>query len=133
MEEAAQLCDRLVIMDHGLIVRAGTPAELVASEVGREVLELRLAPADMPGLLSRLDGRVRGHQAVGDLLLLFTEDAEALHAAVRETGVSAELQMTRRAGLEDVFLALTGRSLREGAPSEPAADEALDGAWVERP
>ncbi len=113
MDEAAQLCDRLVIMDAGRIVREGTPAGLVAAEVGREVLELRLAPADIPGLLARLDGRARGHQVEGDLLLLFADDAEALHAEARATGVAMELQAARRAGLEDVFLALTGRSLRE--------------------
>jgi lipooligosaccharide transport system ATP-binding protein len=113
MDEAAQLCDRIVIMDGGRIVRAGTPAGLVAEEVGREVLELRLAPADIPGLLARLDGRARGHQVEGDLLLLFADDAEALHAEARATGIAMELQAARRAGLEDVFLALTGRSLRE--------------------
>jgi len=113
MDEAAQLCDRIVIMDGGRIVREGTPAGLVAEEVGREVLELRLAPADIPGLLARLDGRARGHQVEGDLLLLFAEDAEALHAEARATGIAMELQAARRAGLEDVFLALTGRSLRE--------------------
>jgi lipooligosaccharide transport system ATP-binding protein len=85
----------------------------VAEVVGREVLELRLAPADMPPLVARLDGRLRGHQAVGDLLLLFTDDAEALGAAARATGTSMEVQSARRASLEDVFLALTGRSLRE--------------------
>jgi len=113
MDEAAQLCDRLVIMDHGAIVREGTPAGLVEREVGREVLELRLAPADIPGLLARLDGRARGHQVEGDLLLLFSEDAEALHAEARATGIAMELQAARRAGLEDVFLSLTGRSLRD--------------------
>ncbi|MDX6554346.1 MAG: lipooligosaccharide transport system ATP-binding protein [Miltoncostaeaceae bacterium] len=113
MDEAAQLCDRIVIMDGGRIVREGTPAGLVAEEVGREVLELRLAPADIPGLLARLDGRARGHQVEGDLLLLFSDDAEALHAEARATGIGMELQAARRAGLEDVFLALTGRSLRE--------------------
>jgi hypothetical protein len=49
----------------------------------------------------------------GDLLLLFADDAEALHAEARATGIAMELQAARRAGLEDVFLALTGRSLRE--------------------
>jgi lipooligosaccharide transport system ATP-binding protein len=113
MDEAAQLCDRLVIMDDGRIVCEGAPAQLVAEVVGREVLELRLAPADMPPLVARLDGRLRGHQAVGDLLLLFTDDAEALGAAARATGTSMEVQSARRASLEDVFLSLTGRSLRE--------------------
>jgi lipooligosaccharide transport system ATP-binding protein len=114
MDEAARLCDRLVVMDHGRIVRTGTPAGLVEAEVGREVLELRLAPADMPRLLAGVDGHARGHQAEGDLLLVFGDDAEALHARARATGVPMRMQAARRAGLEDVFLALTGRSLREG-------------------
>jgi lipooligosaccharide transport system ATP-binding protein len=113
MDEAAQLCDRLVIMDGGLIVREGAPAALVAEVVGREVLELRLAPADMAALVARLDGAASGHQAIGDLLLLFTEDADALGAAARATGTPLQVQSARRATLEDVFLALTGRSLRE--------------------
>jgi lipooligosaccharide transport system ATP-binding protein len=114
MDEAAQLCDRLVIMDGGAVVRAGTPAGLVEAEVGREVLELRLAPADMPGLIARLGAGARGHQIEGDLLVLFTDDAEALHDRARRTGVASRLQAARRAGLEDVFLRLTGRTLREG-------------------
>jgi lipooligosaccharide transport system ATP-binding protein len=113
MDEAAQLCDRLVIMDHGRIVRAGRPAELVAQEVGREVLELRVSPGDVPRLLAHLDGRPRGHESHGDLLLLFTDDAESLHAEARGSGVPIQLQAVRVAGLEDVFLRLTGRSLRD--------------------
>ncbi len=83
MDEAAQLCDRLVIMDAGRIVRAGRPVDLVAREVGREVLELRVAPADVAALLGHLGGRARGHEVDGDLVLLFTDDAEALHAHAR--------------------------------------------------
>jgi lipooligosaccharide transport system ATP-binding protein len=114
MEEAAQLCDRIVIMDRGRIVRAGRPQELVRREVGREVLELRMSPDDLPRLLAHLDGAVRGHEASGDLVLLFTDDAERLWSDARNAGVVAELQAARRASLEDVFLTLTGRSLREG-------------------
>jgi lipooligosaccharide transport system ATP-binding protein len=114
MDEAAQLCDRLVIMDHGRIVRDGRPADLVSEEVGREVLELRVAPADAAVLLDALGARVRGHEQDGDLLLLFGDDAEDLHAAARRTAVPIRLQSARPAGLEDVFLRLTGRRLRDG-------------------
>jgi lipooligosaccharide transport system ATP-binding protein len=113
MDEAAQLCDRLVIMDGGRIVRTGRPADLVAREVGREVLELRVAAGDAPALLAHLDGWARGHEVDGDLVLLFTDDAEALHAHARESGVPVRLQAARAAGLEDVFLRLTGRRLRD--------------------
>ena len=120
MDEAAQLCDRLVIMDHGRVVRLGRPDELVAAEVGREVLELRVAPGDVPRLLSHLDGPrghgvdgARGHELDGDLLVLFTDDAEALHAHARAAGLPIRLQSARVAGLEDVFLRVTGRRLRD--------------------
>jgi lipooligosaccharide transport system ATP-binding protein len=113
MDEAAQLCDRLVIMDGGRIVRTGRPADLVAREVGREVLELRVAAGDASALLAHLDGWARGHEVDGDLVLLFTDDAEALHAHARESGVPVRLQAARAAGLEDVFLRLTGRRLRD--------------------
>ena len=114
MDEAAQLCDRLVIMDHGRIVRGGRPADLIAEEVGREVLELRVAPADADRLLGALGARVRGHEQDGDLLVLFGDDAEEIHAAARRTNVPIRLQSARPAGLEDVFLRLTGRRLRDG-------------------
>lgn len=113
MDEAARLCDRLVIIDGGRIVRAGTPAGLVAAEVGREVVELRAAPADMAGLVAAADGTLRAHQSHDDLLLLFTDDAEATWDAVRDAGVSHRREAVRAAGLEDVFLSLTGRVLRD--------------------
>jgi len=114
MDEAAQLCDRLVVMDHGRIVRTGRPSELVAQEVGREVLELRVSPADISRLIERIGARARGHDVDGDLLLLFTDDSEALYRAAREGDVPVRLQAARPAGLEDVFLRLTGRRLRDG-------------------
>ena len=112
MDEAAQLCDRLVIMDHGRVVRLGSPDELVAAEVGREVLELRVAPGDVAALLEHLGAAV-AHEVDGDLLVLFTDDAEGLHARARGAGVPIRLQAARAAGLEDVFLRVTGRRLRD--------------------
>ena len=113
MDEAAQLCDRLVIMDQGRIVRAGPPAELVEREVGREVLELRAAPADIPGLIAAAGAAARAHEVDGDLVLFFTDDAEGLHALLRAQSAPSRLQAARPAGLEDVFLRLTGRRLRD--------------------
>ncbi len=113
MDEAAQLCDRLVIMDQGRIVRAGAPAALVEREVGREVLELRAAPADMAALVAEAGTRARAHEIDGDLILLFTNDAEELHARLRAGTIATRLQSARPAGLEDVFLRLTGRRLRD--------------------
>ena len=113
MDEAARLCDRLVIIDHGRVVRAGTPEGLVASEVGREVVELRVAPGDAPALVEAVDGHVRDHQLHGDLLVLFTDDAAATERAARASGLGHSRQAVRAAGLEDVFLRLTGRVLRD--------------------
>jgi lipooligosaccharide transport system ATP-binding protein len=116
MDEAEQLCDRLVVMDRGRIAREGRPAELIASEVGREVLELRIAPNLVPALVDALGTAVGGHRARGDVVHLFCEDAEAAYLRARATGIPLELQMARRATLEDVFLAVTGHALQEDAP-----------------
>jgi lipooligosaccharide transport system ATP-binding protein len=114
MEEAARLCDRLVIMDHGKIVTEGEPGALVLQHVGREVLELRLAEGcDADGLLASLDGRLDGHDLAEDLLMLYTSDAEALLAEIDHREYPHESAFVRQATLEDVFLRLTGRSLRE--------------------
>jgi lipooligosaccharide transport system ATP-binding protein len=113
MEEAARLCDRLVIMDHGRIAREGSPGDLIEEVVGHEVLELRVEPGRMGELLAFLGDRARGHQRAGDVLLLFADDGEELHGVAESSGIPSELNAVRRATLEDVFLALTGRSLRD--------------------
>ncbi len=115
MDEAEQLCDRLVVMDRGRIAREGAPAALIAAEVGREALELRIATSDVAELLARLGAAVDGHQTRGDVLNLYSDDAEDLFVRARATGVPLELQMVRRATLEDVFLSVTGHRLQETA------------------
>jgi lipooligosaccharide transport system ATP-binding protein len=114
MEEAARLCDRLVIMDHGKIVTEGEPGALVLEHVGREVLELQLAEGcDADKLLASLDGKLDGHDFAEDLLMLYTSDAEDLLAEIDQRRYPHESAIARQATLEDVFLRLTGRSLRE--------------------
>jgi lipooligosaccharide transport system ATP-binding protein len=114
MEEAARLCDRLVIMDHGRIVTEGEPGALVLEHVGREVLELELSEGcDPQALLAALDGRLEGHDHAEDSLMLYTSDAEELLAEIDQRRFPHESALVRRATLEDVFLRLTGRSLRE--------------------
>jgi lipooligosaccharide transport system ATP-binding protein len=114
MEEAARLCDRLVIMDHGRIVAEGEPQALVLEHVGREVLELRVGEeCDAEELVAALDGDLDGHEAAEDSLMLFTPDAEELLAAIDHDRFPTESALVRRATLEDVFLRLTGRTLRE--------------------
>ena len=114
MEEAERLCDRLVIMDHGEIITEGTPAELIVRHVGREVLELTLdegCPVD--ALVASLEGRFDSHERAERQLLLYTGDAERLLESIDHERFPCERSVVRRASLEDVFLRLTGRSLRE--------------------
>jgi lipooligosaccharide transport system ATP-binding protein len=110
MDEAEQLCDRLVVMDGGLIVAEGSPAELIAQYSTREVLELRFAAGDPAPAeaLNRLAERV---EALPDRLLLYTADGEHLQAELARTGLRPVSALVRRSSLEDVFLRLTGRTL----------------------
>ncbi len=111
MEEAQQLCDRLVIMHQGRILRQGTPARLIAEEIGREVAEVR-APAEQDArLLAALAPLARGHERVGDTLYFYCDDGRPLLKKVLELDLAATVH--RPASLEDVFLKLTGRSLIE--------------------
>jgi lipooligosaccharide transport system ATP-binding protein len=114
MEEAERLCDRLVIMDEGKIVAEGRPADLVRRHVGREVLELRLDEGcDPERLVGSLDGRIQGHDLSDRTLMLYADDAEAVLEELDHDVFPTESALVRRATLEDVFLRLTGRSLRE--------------------
>jgi lipooligosaccharide transport system ATP-binding protein len=114
MEEAARLCDRLVIMDEGSIVAEGEPGSLVRQHVGREVLELHVADeCDAEELVASLDGRLEGHDFTEDALMLYASDAERLLEEIDQERYPTESALVRRASLEDVFLRLTGRSLRE--------------------
>jgi len=110
MDEAEQLCDRLVVMDGGVIVAEGSPAELIARYSTREVLELRFPPdAVVPvEAVERLAERV---EALPDRLLLYTADGEHLQVELVRRGVRPLSALVRRSSLEDVFLSLTGRSL----------------------
>ena len=114
MEEAARLCDRLVIVDQGRIVAEGMPAELVARHAGREVLEFTIDdPYPVEELLASVDGRYESHDRTDSQLLFYGDDAEALLASIDHDHYPTERAIVRRASLEDVFLRLTGRSLRE--------------------
>jgi lipooligosaccharide transport system ATP-binding protein len=114
MEEAARLCDRLLIMDDGRIVTEGEPRRLVDRHVGREILELELGDGcDGEALVESIDGRVSGHDLSDGRLTLFTEDAEELLHSLDHERFPTESAYVRRATLEDVFLRLTGRTLRE--------------------
>jgi lipooligosaccharide transport system ATP-binding protein len=108
MDEAEQLCDRLVIMDRAKIVAEGSPRALIERFVEREMVELRFGTRD--GLPS-LEG-VGGHaEVMQDRVVIGTDDGDAVVAAVHGRGLEPETVLVRRATLEDVFLRLTGRSL----------------------
>ena len=113
MDEAEQLCDRLVVMDKAKIVAVGTPRELIDRYVTREVVELRLGADGRPELNGKLDDVAERVEELPDRLLLYTGDGEAALSRVHERGVVPESALVRRATLEDVFLRLTGRSLVE--------------------
>ncbi len=114
MEEAARLCDRLLIMDDGRIVTEGQPRRLVDQHVGREILELELGDGcDGEALVESIDGRVSGHDLADGRLTLFTDDAEELLHSLDHERFPTDSAYVRRATLEDVFLRLTGRTLRE--------------------
>jgi lipooligosaccharide transport system ATP-binding protein len=113
MDEAEQLCDRLVVMDKAKIVAEGSPRALIDEYSTREVLEIRLTDAVRSTLNGRLDGIADRIEELPDRLLLYVADGETALEAVHERQVPLESALVRRSSLEDVFLRLTGRSLIE--------------------
>ncbi|MDQ1461933.1 MAG: lipooligosaccharide transport system ATP-binding protein [Actinomycetota bacterium] len=114
MDEAEQLCDRLVIMDNARIVAEGSPRRLIADNVTREVVEVRLPiEADLDFEAARLKRFGDRIEPLADRVLLYTDDGDATAAAIMSEGFEAGSVLVRRASLEDVFLILTGRSLED--------------------
>jgi len=113
MDEAEQLCDRLVVMDKAKIAAAGTPRELIDEYSTREVVELRFPIDEQPNLDGVLKDLVERIEVLPDRVLLYTADGDAATAAVHRQGLRPESALIRRGTLEDVFLRLTGRSLIE--------------------
>jgi lipooligosaccharide transport system ATP-binding protein len=113
MDEAEQLCDRLVIMDKAKIVAEGSPRALIAQYAPGEVLELRLSGGERAGLDGRLDDLADRIEELADRVLLYTSDGEQALEQVHARGIRTESALVRRSSLEDVFLRLTGRSLVE--------------------
>ena len=112
MDEAEQLCDRLVVMDKGKIAAEGSPQELIRRYSTREVVELRFAPDQRPEeFASRLDGLARRLEALPDRLLLYTDDGDDTASRIHDLGLQPDSVLVRRSTLEDVFLHLTGRTL----------------------
>ena len=110
MDEAEQLCDRLVVMDNGKIVAEGSPRSLIERFATRDVIELRFPLGTQPAE-SEFDGLAKRVEALPDRTLLYTDNADATLVNLTERALLIESTIVRRSTLEDVFLRLTGRSL----------------------
>jgi lipooligosaccharide transport system ATP-binding protein len=111
MDEAEQLCDRLVVMDKGRIAAEGSPLELIRCYSTREVVELRFRTGPPAGFVASVDGLARRIETLPDRMLLYTDDGDATADRVHELGAHPQSVLVRRSTLEDVFLHLTGRTL----------------------
>ncbi|CAN5385451.1 ATP-binding cassette domain-containing protein [soil metagenome] len=113
MDEAEQLCDRLIVVDKGAIMAEGSPASLIRQYSTREVVEVRFGSernAEVAGLIDGIGERV---EVLPDRVLIYSEDGDAALAAITARGLHPITSLVRRSSLEDVFLRLTGRSLIE--------------------
>jgi lipooligosaccharide transport system ATP-binding protein len=111
MEEAAQLCDELVVLDHGRVIARGTPGELIQRNVAPRVLEVQgidVGPDEVARVAGELAQEVEG---VGDRVLIYASDGEEIASRIREAGIPHQSLILREATLEDVFLRLTGHAL----------------------
>ncbi len=113
MDEAEQLCDRLVVMDKGLIVAEGSPRSLIEQHSTREVLELRFGDEELEAYTGKLSGIGERVEVLPDRILVYADDGDAAAAAVHQRDLRPSSVLVRRSSLEDVFLKLTGRTLVE--------------------
>jgi lipooligosaccharide transport system ATP-binding protein len=113
MDEAEQLCDRLVVMDQAKIVAEGSPRQLIVEHASREVLELRFPNGTESIDVKMLEGIGDRYERLAERVIIGCENGEAAHARALEHGLDPESWLVRRSSLEDVFLRLTGRTLDE--------------------
>ena len=113
MDEAEQLCDRLVVVDKGQIMAEGSPAALIREYSTREVVEVRFGSDRNAEVAPQLDGIGERHEVLPDRILIYSENGEAELAKIVARGLEPITSLVRRSSLEDVFLRLTGRSLIE--------------------
>jgi lipooligosaccharide transport system ATP-binding protein len=111
MDEAEQLCDRLVVMDGGKIVAEDSPRALIERYSTREVVELRFGTAPLADMAGKLAGLGERIEVLPDRILLYAFDGDAAAEAVAARGLTPSGTLVRRSTLEDVFLHLTGRTL----------------------
>ena len=113
MDEAEQLCDRLVVMDAGRIVAQGSPRQLIDRYSTREVVEMRFPDDSLDLVAGKLGGVGERSEVLPDRILLYADDGDAAMAAVADRQLTPSSVLVRRSSLEDVFLHLTGRTLVE--------------------
>jgi lipooligosaccharide transport system ATP-binding protein len=113
MDEAEQLCDRLMVMDKGEIMAEGSPADLIKKYSTKEVLEVRFGSERNAGMVEKLQSFADRLEELPDRLLLYTDSGEDLLAKIVAANIHPNTSLVRRSSLEDVFLRLTGRSLIE--------------------
>jgi lipooligosaccharide transport system ATP-binding protein len=113
MDEAEQLCDRLVVVDKGTIMAEGSPAALIREYSSREVLEVRFGSEKNAEVAGMLDGIGERVEVLPDRILVYSDNGEAELVRMTERGLHPITSLVRRSSLEDVFLRLTGRSLIE--------------------
>ena len=113
MDEAEQLCDRLVVMDKGKIMAEGSPAELIKKYSSKEVVEVRFGTDKNEKMADKLSDMAERIEVLPDRILLYTDNGEDLLTEIIEKGMHPVTSLVRRSSLEDVFLRLTGRTLVE--------------------
>ncbi|TRZ73854.1 MAG: ATP-binding cassette domain-containing protein [Streptomycetaceae bacterium] len=113
MDEAEQLCDRLIVMDKGSIMAEGSPASLIKDYSTKEVLEVRFGSDRNQEVADKLRAMCERIEELPDRVLMYTEDGEALLEKIYASGLHPKTSLVRRSSLEDVFLRLTGRTLIE--------------------
>lgn len=113
MDEAEQLCDRLIVMDNGKIMAEGSPAGLIKEYSSKEVLEVRFGSDRNAQMVEKLNNLSDRLEVLPDRLLMYTESGEELLAKISALNIHPNTSLVRRSSLEDVFLRLTGRALIE--------------------
>jgi lipooligosaccharide transport system ATP-binding protein len=113
MDEAEQLCERIVVVDKGRIMAEGSPSALIREYASREVLEVRFGADRNESTAGQVEPFADRIEVLPDRILLYTDDGEAALSNLQRAGHTPKTSLVRRASLEDVFLRLTGRSLIE--------------------
>ncbi|MFC6422251.1 ABC transporter ATP-binding protein [Ornithinimicrobium tianjinense] len=111
MDEAEQLCDRLIVVDRGRIMAEGSPQQLIREHSTREVVEVRFGSDRNAQVVAQLDGVGERNEVLPDRILIYTHDGEGALEEISRRGLHPVTSLVRRSSLEDVFLRLTGRSL----------------------